>query len=208
MGRHMHSSLRRAIIVARLTARRAARRSRAALQRLRPIAAGTARLARAGAGKAAHFYKLARENPVVRERIAATSAFAFIFGFLVWSVDFLVTGGPEWNPGAQAAELQAAYVQVEGPAPAFADAAPPPMQFEPIALEPDYSISADSLLGGPDVVLTGWRHERVRAEAEVRRAIDDLYQQDVRETAPEKPAYRVSEVAYVVASVDDKVAED
>lgn len=38
-----------------------------------------------------------------RERTQAVAVFALIFGFFVTSVDFLLTGGPEFGPGAQAA---------------------------------------------------------------------------------------------------------
>lgn len=102
------------------------------------------------------FLKLAarrwRRDEALRERAAASGAFALIAMFALGSVDYLVTGGPDWNPGgeAQAAELPRAapILAVErAPEPVVA---PPPSLILVAAALPDWSVAAEDLLGGPE----------------------------------------------------------
>jgi hypothetical protein len=113
-------------------------------------AAAYARLARR---KGRQIYERVRTDAAVRDRIACVSAFAFIFTFFVGSVDAIVTGAADWNPGAEAAEMPRAYAQhVDYVLPAFSDAEAPPEEAQAIALE-DYSFTTETLLGGPDTGL-------------------------------------------------------
>jgi len=109
-----------------------------------------ARLARRKGGQV---YRAVRTDAAVRERIACVGAFAFIFTFFVGSVDAIVTGAADWNPGAEAAEMPAAYTQlVDYTPPQFTDAEAPPEAGEASELV-DYSFTTEVLLGGPETVL-------------------------------------------------------
>jgi hypothetical protein len=109
-----------------------------------------ARLARR---KGRQIYVRVRDDAAVRDRIACVSAFAFILTFAVGSVDAIVTGGADFNPGAEAAEMPQAYVQyVDYTPPTFTDAEAPPEAEEIVAIE-DYSFTTETLLGGPEAVL-------------------------------------------------------
>lgn len=90
-------------------------------------------------------------NPAVRERALACATFAAIFAATIGSVDYIITGGPSWNPGGEAYAYEAPRPRAEPPAPTFVGYAPPP---PPVYAE-DYAIfeyaamSPDALLGGP-----------------------------------------------------------
>ena len=108
-----------------------------------------ARLARR---KGRQVYQRVRTDAAVRDRIACVSAFAFIFTFFIGSVDAIVTGGADFNAGAEAAEMPRAYVQhVNYTPPVFQDAEAPPEALEAIELV-DYSFTTEVLLGGPEAV--------------------------------------------------------
>lgn len=104
-------------------------------------------VARLGRRKLSRVSRRLRDNAELRERIAATCAFSFIFVFAVASVDAILTGAADWSPGAEAAEYHAAPALTYAP-PVFAGAeeAPPPR--EEIALV-SYRVSTEALLGGP-----------------------------------------------------------
>jgi hypothetical protein len=68
-------------------------------------------------------------NPVRRDRIHATATFALIFLFAVASVDFLISGGPEFGAPARAAPQQR-LVRVSPP-PSAVDVAAPVVADEP-----------------------------------------------------------------------------
>lgn len=125
-------------------------------------------------------------RPALRERAAAVTVFAFIFAFLVGSVDFLITGGgPDWTPGAAEAaqiaqpRLAAPYarpVETESSASLALSTA----QFD----EPDYSIATEPLLGGPEY-LTAYEADRAR----LYRQINATYERPQEAgNAPEKSA--------------------
>ena len=110
-------------------------------------------LTRLGLRNGRRLYRRVRDDAPFRDRMACVSAFAFIFVFFAASVDYLITGGPDWNPGAEAGELPVAYVQrIAVAPPEFPDAEAPPEQFQPIEFE-DFAYSNESLLGGPETVL-------------------------------------------------------
>ena len=94
-------------------------------------------------------------DPAKRDRVKAHLAFVLIFGFVVSSVDYLITGGPDWNPAGEAYAME-----MRGPRSYAA-----PVRAEPTALTAtaeqeaaaveaiDYSFTTETLLGGPDTVL-------------------------------------------------------
>ncbi|MFO1016311.1 MAG: hypothetical protein U1E03_01865 [Hyphomonadaceae bacterium] len=101
-------------------------------------------------------------NPEKRERIKATTTFAFIAAFTVVSLDHLITGGTDWNPDggqAYAMEVSRSFAQPVAPqvqtaeltslAPVLAETEEP----EPV----DYSYTTETLLGGPDTELPTYR---------------------------------------------------
>lgn len=91
--------------------------------------------------------------PAIRERALASAVFAGIFAFGIASIDYLITGGPDWNPGALG---QAYAMEMTAPAPrltAFVSAEPPSGEaprLEAVEEEVDYSIPTEVLLGGPE----------------------------------------------------------
>lgn len=88
----------------------------------------------------------------MRERALACATFVAIFGVTIGSVDYLITGGPSWNPGGEAYAYEAPPPRAEPPSPTLAGYEPPPPP--PIYAE-DYAIfeyaamSPEALLGGP-----------------------------------------------------------
>jgi hypothetical protein len=68
-------------------------------------------------------------NPVGRDRIHATATFALIFLFAVTSVDFLISGGPEFGAPARAAQQQ--RLVRASPPPSAVDVAAPDIADEP-----------------------------------------------------------------------------
>lgn len=97
-------------------------------------------------------------NPAKRDRVKAHLAFLLIFAFVVSSVDYLITGGPDWNPAGDAYAME-----MTGPR-SYAT----PVSAEPTALaaeteetelmaEVDYSFTTETLLGGPDTILAAAR---------------------------------------------------
>jgi hypothetical protein len=120
--------------------------------------------------RASAYYRALREDPAARDRAAAASVFAFIFAFAVVSVDYVITGGPDWNPGAEAAELPAALTApvALAPPPRFPDAGPPPPLEAPEPVEADYWRTTDDLLGGPETILAAHGAPGAGARATLR----------------------------------------
>ena len=92
-----------------------------------------------------------RTNPAVRERTSALAAFGFIFAFGLFSFDYVITGGPDWNPGASAAPLEHARLRSQPLAAAPYEAPPPLPEFDLAAHAPEGPVG--ELLGGPDTLL-------------------------------------------------------
>jgi hypothetical protein len=90
-------------------------------------------------------------HPARRERVKATAAFAFIVAFTAGSIDYLITGGPDWNPGGEAYAMEAPQPRVLAAAAPATLSLPAPPGLTPAApLEIDYSWTSEELLGGPD----------------------------------------------------------
>ena len=92
-----------------------------------------------------------RNNAALRERALASAAFAGIFAFGVLGIDYLITGGPDWNPGgAQAYAMEISHpIFVARPQTRVeAEVAPPALHMA--FAEVDYSVATEDLLGGPD----------------------------------------------------------
>lgn len=91
-----------------------------------------------------------RGDAAYRERAFGIAAFAGIFAFTIVSMDYLITAGPEWNPGAPAPVAQAQRAEralatslpIENIAPAPAAVA----EAEIVVAV----LTADDLLGGPE----------------------------------------------------------
>lgn len=91
----------------------------------------------------------------LREGLAAVGAFAALALFAAASLDYLVSGGPDWNPSAQAAPYLSAdrYVTLSS-LPEIAYAPPQPSPEPTLAVEEAqpprvYPSTTEELLGGP-----------------------------------------------------------
>ncbi|HVK81942.1 MAG TPA: hypothetical protein VM915_15180, partial [Verrucomicrobiae bacterium] len=62
----------------------------------------TRKLADAAAKRAHRIW----QSPEKRDRVKMHLAFALIFAFVVSGADYVVTGGPEWNPGGEAYAME------------------------------------------------------------------------------------------------------
>jgi hypothetical protein len=93
---------------------------------------------------------------MLRERTLAQTVFAGIFMFAAGSFDFILTGGPDWNPGATAiaAPMPVRHVAASRPTP-VTEAPPAPVEPESITHE-EATAPVEDLLGGPDTILAGW----------------------------------------------------
>lgn len=112
-----------------------------------------------------------RADPKVRDLALAHAVFAGIFAFGVGAIDFLITGGPDWNPGgvayAQEAPLRrapSALLQT------VAYELPPALPEQP-EWESDGS-PVGELLGGPTPMLTAAEDE------EFERALEAIYERN------------------------------
>jgi hypothetical protein len=92
-----------------------------------------------------------RANPAARERTSALAAFGFIFSFGLFSFDYVITGGPDWNPGASAAPLEHARLHAQPLAEAPYEAPPTLPELDLTAYAPEGAVG--ELLGGPDTPL-------------------------------------------------------
>ena len=105
-----------------------------------------------------------RYDPAARERASATAAFALIFAFGAASLDYLITGGPDWNPGAEAAALgRRPAIAVQALAPSDFVGVP---QLELASLAPmaEAPQPTEDLLGGPDAILPNMAPEIALAQ--------------------------------------------
>jgi|CXWL01.1.fsa_nt_gi hypothetical protein len=101
-----------------------------------------------------------RRDAAYRERALGIGAFAFIFAFTIASIDYLITGGPDWNPGAPAIVQEAHAATIERDTRIHTRLAPMEMLdvSVPAALEEEIEIAtlgADDLLGGPESFMAG-----------------------------------------------------
>jgi hypothetical protein len=113
------------------------------------------RCALAAASHARAIVNSVRAVPAARERALATAVFAAIFAFALGSVDYLITGGPDWNPGGmgQAYAMEVAHPRYRAPQSVPAPASEALVLTETVAIEEeDYSIATEELLGGPDAL--------------------------------------------------------
>jgi|CXWL01.1.fsa_nt_gi hypothetical protein len=89
----------------------------------------------------------------VRERAAACATFALIFVFAAGSMDFLISGGPDWNPGAPRAPqiVRAEVLTTPLLHQETAWTPPPALPFHDV---PEFVDSGrvGELLGGPDMI--------------------------------------------------------
>lgn len=91
-----------------------------------------------------------RTDPQARERASAMAAFACILAFGAASLDYLITGGPDWNPGAAAAPLAQPVLTLSRPE-AAAYEAPPTLQAT-LLEEAAFDGPIPDLLGGPETL--------------------------------------------------------
>jgi hypothetical protein len=93
-------------------------------------------------------------DPAGRDKIAAGATFALIFGCTLASVDFLITGGLDWSPGAQPAPVVIRVEHVAAATSLPADFAAPPPPPAALALEDvAFGLAVGDLLGAPDIEL-------------------------------------------------------
>ncbi len=97
------------------------------------------------------FIQRVRASAPLRERLTATLVFTAIFAFAVASMDYLITGGPDWNPGGQAYAMEVPSMQRAALRPppqhdlTLHDLTPAPLLVAAV----DYSVATEVLLGGP-----------------------------------------------------------
>jgi hypothetical protein len=98
--------------------------------------------------------------PANRERSKASAVFAAIFAFTAVGVDYVVTGGPDWNPGGVAYAMEVSQTQTHGELVVRAGPLAPTQNTEDeawIEIAPiDYSFTTETLLGGPDTILASY----------------------------------------------------
>jgi len=110
----------------------------------------------AGAGRARDAALRLKSDSAYRKNACAALALAATMAFTVFSIDYLITGGPDWNPGAPriVPEAHAATIERAQPVPALHMQTLDMMAVAPLApLEEEIafaSLSADDLLGGPE----------------------------------------------------------
>jgi hypothetical protein len=91
-------------------------------------------------------------NRAVREWTWASATFAAIFGCTLVSVDYVITGGPSWNPGGEAYAYEAPRQRAEPAPPAlvgYEPPPPPPIYAEDYEIFEDAAFTSETLLGGP-----------------------------------------------------------
>jgi hypothetical protein len=113
------------------------------------------RIGRAAVRVGSFVRSLPRERSA-RERVWASATFALIFALLVGGVDYVLTGGPEWTPGAAPAPSIEPVQRVEATTlPMRAFPLPPPVEADDetdkFALA-DFSTTNEELLGGPELM--------------------------------------------------------
>jgi hypothetical protein len=99
-----------------------------------------------------------KTDAAYRKNACASAAIVAAAAFTVFSIDYLITGGPDWNPGAPriVPEAHAATLERAPPAAALHVQTLDLMAIAPLApLEEEVAfatLSADDLLGGPEDV--------------------------------------------------------
>ncbi len=95
-----------------------------------------------------------KRSPEQQDRAAKYATFAFIGFFAIGSVDAIVTGGADFAPhSAYAAEYRPASITTPAPASVLAAAELPTPEDALKAVEVDYSLTTETLLGGPEAEL-------------------------------------------------------
>jgi len=100
------------------------------------------------------FVRRSWRRAVQQERMLATTAFALIASTTLAGLDFVVTGGaPDWNPGGEAYAQEALLVthRAEVPPAVKIDLPAPVPRVE--TTRADHSVTAETLLGAPDLEL-------------------------------------------------------
>lgn len=109
------------------------------------------RLALALSQRAQTLFASLRHDRALRERALAGTVFAMIFAGFVGGVDYVITGGPTWNPGGEAPAFVApphvrAATTTE---PILVGYAPPPPILTAAVDLRDYEMPIEDLLGAP-----------------------------------------------------------
>lgn len=92
-------------------------------------------------------------DPAKRDRVKAHLVFALIFGFVISSTDYLITGGPEWNPAGEAYAMEMRQTRSSAPVRAEPTTLTASDEELPAIEDVDYSFTTETLLGGSDTVL-------------------------------------------------------
>jgi hypothetical protein len=135
-------------------------------------------------------------DAAMRDRALAHVVFAGIFVFAVGSFDFLITGGPEWNPGPASAATQVQHLEPTQTRNWQAETAEPPPQYP--GIEPRQMMIADGapveeLLGGPEITFASLSaDEGALALSEFELPLDrgDAKPQDIAYVASEPMLWR------------------
>lgn len=121
-----------------------------------------------------------RANVAVRERALASAVFAGIFAFGALGIDYLITGGPDWNPGgaeAYAMEIPQSAAVAPRQSQITQETAPP--VHRSAFSEIDYSVAGEELLGGPDAYALYDATGRKGEDEEAGQVIVWSYPEDV-----------------------------
>lgn len=96
-----------------------------------------------------------KRSPAQRDGAAAIATFAFIGLFALGSVDAVITGGADFGPSAAYAnEYRSAPIVTVQATPVAAIAEEPQPAVKTLPVETiDYSVTAEVLLGGPEIVI-------------------------------------------------------
>ncbi len=96
---------------------------------------------------------IAWRRPALREGAWAAATFAAIFGLTAAGVDYVITGGPTWNPGgvayAHEVDLDRAPPTPASTAIAYEPPPPAPLYAEDYAILEYAATTPEALLGGP-----------------------------------------------------------
>jgi hypothetical protein len=127
-------------------------------ERMIALAKRAGAFVKAGARGVANVAVRLKNDSAYRKNACASAAIVAAAAFTVFSIDYLITGGPDWNPGAPRIVPEAHAATVEAPTQVTAmhvqtlDI----MAITPLAaLEEEVSfatLSADDLLGAPEDV--------------------------------------------------------
>ncbi len=129
-------------------------------------------------------------SAALREQVFAIAVFAGILGFALISMDYLISGGPDWNPGPAPAQVLASPAHATS-LPRVAIAEPPPAPPEPEPMElfiptgPVGDLLGDRGLAA--VAAPGGSKAPTLDDEEFNRAVDEISARNEAASEPPLP---------------------